>query len=142
MSDTDIAAAARPAVVPDARSQAFFDGCAQGQLLIRRCIECQSWSAPADPFCSVCGGGRLEWARSSGRGVVHTFGVVHHISHPGFRDEAPYNVAVIELEEGPRLNSRIIGCGNDDIAVGMPVEVDFITTDTGVDVPAFRPRAG
>ena len=132
--------ATRPPVTPDARSQPFFDACARGQLLIRRCTRCESWSAPADPFCSVCGDGQLEWAEASGRGVVHTFGVVHHISHPAFKDEGPYNVVVIELEEGPRINSRIVGCANDQITVGMPVAVTFLTTDTGVAVPAFKPR--
>ncbi len=140
MTDTVAEAPSRPAVTPDERSQPLFDACARGELLIRRCTACEAWSAPADPFCSVCGGGALDWAKASGRAVVHTFGVVHHISHPGFRGEAPYNVAVVELEEGPRINTHIIGCANDEIRVGMPVQADFVRTESGVTVPKFRPR--
>jgi uncharacterized OB-fold protein len=139
MSETHVTTRGRPEVIADERSKPFFDACAAGQLLIQRCEACQAWSAPADPFCSVCGGGRLAWAKATGRGKVHTFGVVHHISHPGFAAEAPYNVAVVELEEGPRLNTQIVGCANDQIRVGMPVSVEFVSTESGVVVPKFRP---
>jgi uncharacterized OB-fold protein len=141
MPESDPTTSSRPEVTPDERSKPFFEACAAGQLSIRRCAACRAWSAPADPFCSICGGGRLEWAQASGRGTIHTFGVVHHISHPGFRDEAPYNVAVVELEEGPRINTHIIGCANDEIRVGMAVTVDFVRTTNGVVVPKFRPVA-
>jgi uncharacterized OB-fold protein len=130
----------RPAVIPDERSKMFFEACERGEFLIRRCASCQEWSAPADTMCSMCGNLELGWARASGRGTVHTFGIVHHISHPGFKDEAPYNVAVVELEEGPRINTHIIGCANDEIAVGMAVEIEFVRTESGVSVPKFRPR--
>jgi uncharacterized protein len=99
-------------------------------------------SAPADPMCSVCGGQTLAWAKASGLGHVHTFGIVHHISHPGFRGEAPYNVAVVELDEGPRINTHLVGCEADEIAVGMAVEVTFVATENGVVIPKFRPRPG
>jgi uncharacterized OB-fold protein len=131
----------RPAIIADARSKPFFEACERGQLLLQRCAECQNWSAPADLLCSICGGARLAWAQASGRGVVFTFGVVHHISHPGFRGEAPYNVAVVELAEGPRINSHIIHCGDNEIEVGMPVEVEFVRTESGVVAPKFRPAA-
>jgi uncharacterized OB-fold protein len=141
MSNAVASSSSRPTVVPDSRSQPFFDGCSRGLLLIRRCIDCESWNAPGDPFCSNCGKQRLEWAPASGGGTVHTFGIVHHISHPGFANEAPYNVAVVELEEGPRLSTHIIGCRNEDIHVGMPVVVEFVVTEADVSVPKFRPRA-
>jgi hypothetical protein len=86
----------------------------------------------------MCGSQQLQWAEASGRGSVHTFGIVHHVSHPGFKDEAPYNVAVVELEEGPRLNTHIVGCSNTAIQVGMAVDVDFVRTANGVVVPRFR----
>jgi uncharacterized OB-fold protein len=139
MSESGSKPSSRPSVLPDEFSRPFFDGCERGVLLIRRCMDCKGWNAPSDPYCSVCASPRLDWAASSGRGTVHTHGIVHHIYHPGFKDEAPYNVAVVELEEGPRLNTHIVGCEDDEIRVGMPVIVEFVTTDTDVVIPKFRP---
>jgi len=129
----------RPAVVPDERSQPFFDACAQGVLVIRRCRGCSTWNAPAATLCWSCVSEDLDWAEASGRATLHTFGIVHQVSHRGFAAEVPYNIAVVELEEGPRINSNIVGCEAEALAVGMPLTVRFITLENGVSIPKFGP---
>ena len=141
MSDAIPGTSARPRVTPDERSMPFFDGCKRGVLMLPKCVTCGSWGALADFACTICGGNSLAWEASSGTGHVHTFGLVHQAAHPGFRGEIPYNVVVVELSEGVRLNSRIVGCSNADIRVAMSVVVDFLEVGDGLAVPVFRPRS-
>ena len=65
---------------------------------------------------------------------------MHRPQHPAFFDDAPYNVAIIELEEGIRLHSTIRDCPNDELSIGMPVEVVFDRVNDEVTLPRFRPR--
>jgi uncharacterized OB-fold protein len=65
---------------------------------------------------------------------------MHQLYHPGFKGEIPYNVTVVELEEGPRMTANLVGCPNDQIRVGMPVEVVFERITDEVTLPKFRPR--
>jgi uncharacterized OB-fold protein len=129
----------RPSFEADEASAPFFEGAAAGVLRLKRCSACGRWLHPAAYFCSNCLSDQLAWAEASGRGVVHTFGIVHQLYHPGFAAEIPYNVAVVQLAEGPRLNTNIVGCPNDAIRVGMAVQVTFQQTSNGVSVPKFSP---
>jgi len=76
------------------------------------------------------------WEQASGRGTVRTFGVMHQRYHPAF--QTPYNVTIVELEEGPRLPTNIVGIANGDIRVDMPVVVEFEKSHD-VALPKFRP---
>jgi uncharacterized OB-fold protein len=76
--------------------------------------------------------------QASGRGTVRTFGVMHQRYHPGFDKDLPYNVTIVELEEGPRITANIVGVANAEIAVGMAVMVDWERHDD-VTLPKFRP---
>ena len=75
----------------------------------------------------------------SGRGKLYTWTVIHQRYHPGFAEEIPYNVSIVELEEGPRLTTNIIGCTNDDLRVGMEVEVVFDDVTEEITLPKFKP---
>jgi uncharacterized OB-fold protein len=79
--------------------------------------------------------------RLSGRGTIYSFIVVHRPQHPAFQDDAPYNVAIVELEEGIRLHGNVIECRNESLAVGLPVEVTFDHVKDDVVLPKFRLRA-
>jgi hypothetical protein len=71
---------------------------------------------------------------ASGRGTVFTY-TIQHRDAPGFAGQRPYAVAMVELAEGPRMLSRIVG--SDDIRIGMPVEVRWASIGNGFDVPVF-----
>ena len=114
----------RPAPVPDEASQAFFDAAAEGKLLIKYCAACDRYLAPAAEVCDACHSSELEWREASGRGTLYSFVINHQVLHPGFAGEVPYNVCMIELEEGPRINGNYLG-DNGELKVDMPVRVTF-----------------
>lgn len=134
------ATSAKPIPDPDEASQAFFDGAAMGELRLPRCNSCGTFLGLAAAICTECLSHDLTWTKASGRGTVHTFGVMHQ-KFPGFEDEVPYNIAQVELEEGPRIITSIVGCANDAIRVGMPVVVSFEKQANGVSIPKFSPIA-
>ena len=113
----------RPVPVADEASQPFFDAAAQGKLLLRFCAKCQRYLTYSAEFCDNCLGSGLEWKASAGKGTIYSFVVMHQVLHPGFAGEVPYNVIVVETDEGPRLQSNLIGYADADIKVGMRVEV-------------------
>ncbi len=134
--------AKKPVPESDEEWQPFFDGARRGALMIQQCTQCSTSLAPGTTVCTECLSGSLTWVQASGRGTLFTFGVMHQTYHPGFSGEAPYNVAVVELEEGPRLNTNIVDVANEDLKVGMPVEVTFEAVSDEVSLPKFRPRKG
>ncbi|MFN0095169.1 MAG: Zn-ribbon domain-containing OB-fold protein [Dehalococcoidia bacterium] len=128
----------KPIPEPDEDSQPFFDGARAGTLMLMRCAACGTMRMPSRKHCDACLSTDVEWVAASGRGTVRTFGVMHQKYHAGFFDELPYNLAIVELEEGPRLVTNIVGAENAAIRVGMPVSVTF--TDYGdVSLPKFKP---
>ncbi|MGI8550342.1 MAG: Zn-ribbon domain-containing OB-fold protein [Dehalococcoidia bacterium] len=131
-------ASRKPIPQPDDASRPFFDGARRGVLMIERCLECQVYLAPGSFVCSECLGDRLEWVQASGRGTLFTFAIMHQRYHPGFAAELPYNIAVVELEEGPRLNTSIVGVRNEDLRVGIPLLVTFEQLSAEVSLPKFR----
>jgi uncharacterized OB-fold protein len=129
----------RPEVVPDEGAMPLFEGAAAGVLRIKRCTACNTWLVPAAQLCMNCLADEIEWADASGEGKLHSFGIVHQLYHPGFKDEIPYNIAVVELAEGPRINSNVVGCENSELRVGMPLRATFVATANGVVIPKFKP---
>ncbi len=123
MSDAPLAST-RPVPVPDAASQPFFDAAAEGKLLIKYCPTCSRHLAPAAELCDTCHGTELAWQQASGRGTLYSFVLNYQALHPGFANEIPYNVCVIELEEGPRINGNYLG-DNANLKVDMPLKVTF-----------------
>jgi uncharacterized OB-fold protein len=133
-----VAAAPKPVPEPDEASRPFFDGAASGALMIQQCSDCQAFLAPGTALCTECLSESLDWVKASGRGTIFTFGVMHQLYHPGFAPEIPYVIAVVQLEEGPRLNTNIVGPDARQIAVGDPVEAVFEQVAEGVWLPKFR----
>lgn len=131
----------RPAPVPDEESAPFFEGARRGKLMLQRCRACAVWHMPVRPVCDACLSDDLEWTAASGKGEVYTFALMHYVYHPGFANEVPYNLTVVKLDEGPVMETNLVGCDNRDIVIGMPVEVVFEELTDEVTVPKFRPRA-
>jgi uncharacterized protein len=132
----------RPIPVPDERSAPFFEAAKEGRLLIKKCASCSSFLAPQREMCDTCTSENLEWAESSGRGTIYSYVFMHQLLHPAFRDEIPYNAIVVELEEGPRMTSNLVGTPDRDIRVGLPVEAVFEQVGEEVFVPKFRVVSG
>ncbi|HYM15098.1 MAG TPA: Zn-ribbon domain-containing OB-fold protein [Dehalococcoidia bacterium] len=117
-------ASARPVPEPDDESQEFYAGARRHELMLMRCRACRAWRLPSRPRCPDCWSTDTEWARASGRGTLYSFGIMHQ-KFPGFEDDAPYNYAVVELEEGPRIVSNIVGVAAADLRCDMPLQAVF-----------------
>lgn len=83
--------------------------------------------------------GEFAWIAASGKGKVHSFVVYHRAYHPSLADAVPYVVALIELDEGPRMISNIVGCAAGEVRCDMPVEVTFENVSDSVVLPKFQP---
>ncbi len=127
-----------PGITPD--NQPFWEACRRHELSLPRCRDCGHLRLPG-PICPQCLSMDSDWAPVSGRGKLYTWTVIYQRYHPGFADELPYNVAMIELEEGPKLISSVVGCDNDDLRVGMEVTVIFEDVTGEVTLPKFKPAA-
>jgi hypothetical protein len=116
----------------------FWNGVAEGRLLVRRCASCSRLQHPPSPMCPWCGS--LEWdvQELSGRGTLHSWIVSRHPSEP---DDMARIVALVELDEGVRLVSNLVGIDAAEVENGMPLEVLFAEVD-GVALPQFRPAGG
>jgi len=124
-------------------TQPFWEAAANRRLVMQRCRDCGSWVWCPRPACVECGGERLEWTRLSGRGAVFAFTVIREVvgrALRGFASDIPYVTAWIDLEEGPRICSNIVGCPIDNVTIGMAVEVIFEEAAQGIFLPKFRPR--
>jgi uncharacterized OB-fold protein len=125
--------------IADTFSQAWWDACRQRRLLVRRCHGCAALHFPPRRACPVCWSEDVSWHEVSGRGTIYSYSVVRENDLPAFRDAVPYVVAVVQLDEGPRLMTTIIESPSDALAVDAPVEVSFV--DRGAwTFPAFRCR--
>jgi uncharacterized OB-fold protein len=117
----------------------FWDGCREGRLMMQCCEKCGFKRYPASPICPRCLAVESSWQPVDGRGKVFSFVVFHRAYHPAWEKKVPYNVAMIELDEGPMLLSNVVGISNDALEIGLPVAVDFEAVGECTVIPVFRP---
>jgi uncharacterized OB-fold protein len=121
-------------------TQPYWDAACKGELVVQHCGDCDQRPFPPRAHCPQCGSAELQWSKVSGRGTVYTFTIAHRPPHPVFSDQCPIAIAVVELEEGPRMISNIVGCEPADVEVGMAVQVVFEQIDdSDVALPVFSP---
>jgi uncharacterized OB-fold protein len=125
----------------DEESRGYWEALARHELYFQRCRECGTKRFPPRAVCPVCLSSATEWVRASGKGTVYSFTVTHQNHAPGFRESLPYVLAVVELAEGPRMMTNVVGCAPDDVRVGMAVEVEFEDVTPEVTLAKFRPAA-
>jgi uncharacterized OB-fold protein len=110
---------------PSRWSAEFWAGCNLGELRYQRCDDCGSATHTPAPVCSSCGGPRLRWTVSFGRGTIYSYTTVWRPQTPAF--PVPYAPVIVELDEGWLMLSNVIGCSPDALAIGCRVEVEFRT---------------
>jgi uncharacterized OB-fold protein len=91
------------------------------------------------PICPACHSAEFEWVAAGGGGTVYTYTVVHHPTHPAFADKVPYVVAVVELDEGPRIVTNITNCPVEEVRGGMRVSIYFEDVAEGFRLPQAQP---
>jgi uncharacterized OB-fold protein len=124
-------------VTADALDQPFWDACAEHRFLVHRCRVCGRSYWPAS-CCVDHGSTTMEWVEASGRARLYTYVIIHHVFGTAFRP-MPYNVSVVQLEEGPFFHTNVVGCDDDALVVGMDLEVAFEDQPEGFTLPLFRP---
>src|SRR5450830_1161897 len=130
---------AKPLPARNEENGEYIDGLQAHEVRLQRCTACQQFRYPAAMFCPNCLSDSAAWTAVPGRGVVYSYIIVHQLYHPGFKDDLPYAVAVVELQEGPRVTANIVGCPNERVHVGMPVVADFLNATPEATVLRFRP---
>ncbi|MSQ27324.1 MAG: Zn-ribbon domain-containing OB-fold protein [Dehalococcoidia bacterium] len=126
-------------------SRPFWDATKQHRLTFQRCKLCGPHVFYPRDICpgpECFGVGSMEWAESSGRGWIYSYTISHQPAHPGFVPEVPYVFAIVQLEEGVRMNTNIVGIEHSDLRIGMPVEVGWDDVTPEITLPKFGRRGG
>lgn len=129
-----------PVPVPTPESKPYWEAARRHELTLPRCRSCGKFHYYPRAVCPHCLSNALAWERVSGRGTLHTFTVVHR----GLKDfplGTPYVLAMVELDEGPRMMTNLVGVDPDpaNVRIGMAVEVEFADVSDTVALPRFRP---
>lgn len=131
----------KPLPVPTPEAMPFWEGLKNHELRLQRCIDCggKAYFYPRS-FCPTCFSEKVEWFTASGRGKLHTYQIVHR-GHPAFAPDAPYVLAVVELDEGPRMMTNIVGVEPkpENLPIDMPLEIVYDDVNDQITLAKFRP---
>ena len=127
-----------PGPTRDVYNAPYWDGLADHRLVMPRCEQCGHVLFPMRPVCTQCFSDSLQWVELSGRGTVWGYCVYHHAFHPAFVEQLPYNVSMIELEEGPMLVSNVVGVALEALNTGLCVAAFFDDREDGATLLRFR----
>jgi uncharacterized OB-fold protein len=130
----------KPLPVVTDESRPFWEGCRQGKLLLQYCDQCQRHQFYPRLYCMQCGSNKVRWVEASGRGVIYSYTIIYQNKAPEFVNDTPYNVAVVQLEEGPRMMSNIVDIDPANLRVDLPVMVVFDAVSENISLPRFKPR--
>ena len=123
----------------DEESRGFWEALARHELYVQRCRACGTTRYYPRAVCPACLSSETEWLRASGRGTVYSFTVTHQNQAPGFRESLPYVMAVVQLDEGPRMMTNVVGCAPDAVKIGMPVQVEYEDVTPEITLAKFKP---
>ena len=121
----------------DEGTQPWWDACQAGQLMFSRCGACQHAFLYVRPFCPKCWSEDVSLEQASGRGTLYTYSTVYSNDLPPFPSKVPYVAAIVDLEEGPRMMTRVVGVDQEALSVGMALQVTFEEETPEVTLPVF-----
>lgn len=131
----------KPLPVSTPETRPFWEGAREHELLLPRCRECRRFHFYPRALCPYCSSPNLEWRQASGRGTLYSY-CINHRPAPGFEADVPHIIALVDLEEGPRMMTNLVGVAPDPelLRVGLPVEVVFEDVTESVTLLKFRLR--
>lgn len=127
-----------PSPPQDVFSAEFWSATAEGRLLLRRCDRCAAFIWIPRPYCPACQSVDTSWVEASGHGTVYSCTIVRK-GAGAYASAAPYVFASVELAEGPRVMTNIVGVDPETVRIGQPVELVFSPTGEGPALYRFRP---
>ncbi len=127
----------RPLPVINEESRPFWEGCRQHRLMLQHCGDCGAYVYYPRALCTACHSENLAWEQVSGEGTVYSYTVCHRPAGPAFAGDVPYVVALIDLKEGPRMLSNIVGSDPAAVRIGQAVRVTFDDVSEEVTLPKF-----
>ena len=129
----------KPLPYPNEVSQPFWDAAKRHELQIQHCNSCGTHIFYPREACSQCLSPDLIWIPVSGKGTLYSYTIAQAPTHPAFAEDVPYVIAIVELEEGPRITTNLVGCLPDEVTIGMPVMASFEEVTPEVTLVKFRP---
>lgn len=131
-----------PLPKPDKDSEVYWQAARRHELLLQQCSDCERFRFYPRSVCPHCLSDKFRWRPSSGRGRVYSFTIIHRAPTPAFRDQVPYVLALIDLDEGVRMMSNVIDCDPGVVRIGLRVEVIFADVTPEISLPKFKPSGG
>jgi uncharacterized protein len=120
---------------PTPETQPYWDGLNEGRLRLQKCADCGKIRHYPRPVCDACYSMNVDWIDASGRGAVHSWTITHYAFHPGFKQDLPYTLLTVDLDEGVRLNAQARGIDPSALRVGLPVMVAYERVKDGLALP-------
>lgn len=129
----------KPLPTPDPDTQAYWRGLKDGQLLLQHCLDCGHIQFYQQAICRQCNGQHLAHRAASGHGAIYSYSVVHRAPGPAFKSDTPYAVLLVDLDEGPRMISSLVGADAANIDFGMRVRLVCERVSDDIYLPRFTP---
>lgn len=129
----------KPLPQKDVVSAPFWDSLRARALKVQRCEQCSKFSFPPVSHCPSCLSTRLAWTPVSGKGKVHAWATVEHAPMAAFKGDVPYNVSMVDLDEGVRVWTNVVGCKPSEVVCGLPVEAIYEDASGEFTLLKFRP---
>ncbi|MDR3557375.1 MAG: Zn-ribbon domain-containing OB-fold protein [Syntrophobacteraceae bacterium] len=129
----------KPLPAPAAWSKPFWEGARQHKLLLKKCKSCGHIDHPPYLYCTECSGEECEWIETSGKATLYSYAVNVYGVPFAFMEDLPYVLALVDLAEGPRMISNIVGCAPEDLQNGMELEVVFDDVSAEITLPKWKP---
>jgi uncharacterized OB-fold protein len=132
----------KPLPQPSEVSRPFWTGTQEHELRVQRCRDCGKHIFYPRPICPFCLSEHLQWVTATGKGKVYSYTVVRRAMHPAFQDDIPYVLGIVELDEGPRLTTNIVGVPPEEVRVDMPVQAAYDDVTPEITLLKFEPLLG
>ena len=126
-----------PQVEPEAAP--FWESLREHRMRVQRCDDCAQFYFPPSARCPNCLSDSVAWTEVSGRGQVWATATMYRAYLPAYESEVPYDVSIIELDEGAKVWSNVVGCDPDDVQVGMVVTVRYDDVTPALTLARFVP---
>ena len=131
----------KPLPVAQPESDFYWQSAKDGKLVVQKCSSCGEAQFYPRALCTKCGSKSLEWTEASGKATLFTFAIVHQAPHPGFAGDTPYITAIVELAEGVKMPTQVVGVDPEpeNLSIDMELEVVFDAVTDEVTLPKFKP---